>query len=72
MPVIDATGMVNLESALARLSRDRTKVIFVRVQDQPAKFMARVGIVPTPGRIAFASSLEEGVALARAFLARSN
>ena len=70
VPVIDATGMVNLESALARLARDRTKVIFVRVQEQPAKFMARVGIVPEPGRIAFAATLEEGVALARAFLAR--
>ncbi|HQR16840.1 MAG TPA: C4-dicarboxylic acid transporter DauA [Gemmatimonadales bacterium] len=70
VPVIDATGMVNLESALARLARDRTKVIFVRVQSQPAKFMARVGIVPEPGRIAFAATLDEGVALARAFLAR--
>jgi SulP family sulfate permease len=71
VPVIDATGMVNLESALARLARDRTKVILVRVQDQPAKFMARVGIVPAPGRLAFAATLDEGLALARAFLSRS-
>jgi SulP family sulfate permease len=70
VPVIDATGMVNLESALARLARDQTLVILVRVQSQPAKFMARVGIEPTPGRIAFAVNLEEGLALARAHLAR--
>ena len=72
VPVIDATGMVNLESALARLARDRTLVILVRVQDQPAKFMARVGIVPSPGRIAFAATLEEGLSLARTHLSRSS
>jgi SulP family sulfate permease len=72
VPVIDATGMVNLESALARLARDRTLVILVRVQDQPAKFMARVGIVPSPGRIAFAATVEEGLSLARTHLSRSS
>lgn len=72
VPVIDATGMVNLESALARLARDRTLVVLVRVQSQPAKFMARAGIVPTPGRVAFAASLEEGLSLARAHLSRSS
>ncbi|HEX5004098.1 MAG TPA: C4-dicarboxylic acid transporter DauA [Gemmatimonadales bacterium] len=72
VPVIDATGMVNLESALARLANDRTLVILVRVQDQPAKFMARVGIVPVPERLAFAATLDEGLSLARAHLARSS
>ncbi len=71
VPVIDATGMVNLESALARLAADKTLVVLVRVQDQPAKFMARAGIGPAPGRIAFAASLDEGLDLARAHLARS-
>jgi len=71
VPVIDATGMVNLESALARLARDHTLVILVRVQDQPAKFLARVGIVPSPGRLAYAATLEEGLALARTHLSRS-
>jgi SulP family sulfate permease len=71
VPVIDATGMVNLESALARLARDRTLVVLVRVQEQPAKFMARAGIAPVPDRLAFAGSLEEGLSLARAHLARS-
>ncbi len=72
VPVIDATGMVNLESALARLALDQTLVILVRVQDQPAKFLARVGIVPSPGRLAFAATLEEGLSLARAHLSRSS
>lgn len=71
VPVIDATGMVNLESALARLAADKTLVVLVRVQDQPAKFMARAGIEPASGRIAFAADLDEGLALARAHLARS-
>ncbi len=72
VPIIDATGMVNLESALARLARDQTLVILVRVQDQPAKFMARTGIVPSPGRLAFAATLEEGLSIARAHLPRSS
>jgi hypothetical protein len=42
------------------------------VQAQPEKFMARVGIVSSPGRVAFAATLEEGIALARAHLSRSS
>jgi SulP family sulfate permease len=72
VPVIDATGMVNLESALARLTNARILVILVRVQPQPASFMARVDIVPDPLRYLFAGSLEEGMSLARAHLARSS
>ena len=72
VPVIDATGMVNLESALARIAHAKALVILVRVQDQPAKFMLRAGIVPVPGQLAFAATLEEGLALARQHLARSS
>ncbi len=72
VPAIDATGMVNLESALARLERDHALVVLVRVQDQPAKFMARAGIVPVPGRLVFAASLDEGLSLARNHLSRSD
>ncbi|HET9293277.1 MAG TPA: C4-dicarboxylic acid transporter DauA [Gemmatimonadales bacterium] len=71
VPVMDATGMVNLESALDRLHRDHTLVILARVQDQPAKFMARAGIEPEPGLVAFADSVEEAVALARTHTTRS-
>jgi SulP family sulfate permease len=65
VPVMDATGMVNLESALDRLHRDHTLVVLARVQDQPAKFMARAGIEPDPGLVAFADSVEEAIQLAR-------
>jgi len=71
VPVMDATGMVNLESALDRLHRDHTLVILARVQDQPAKFMARAGIEPEPGLVAFADSVEEAVHLARSHTTRS-
>jgi len=63
--------MVNLESALARLDHDGALVVLVRVQDQPAKFMARAGIVPVPGRLTFAASLDEALSLARNHLSRS-
>lgn len=72
VPVIDATGMVNLESALARLAQDRALVVLVGVQGQPAKFMARAGIEPEAGRLAFAGGLDEALALARTHLARSS
>jgi hypothetical protein len=34
--------------------------------------MARAGIVAVPGQLAFAATLEEGLALARQHLARSS
>jgi len=72
VPVIDATGMVNLESALARLAQDRTLVVLVGVQPQPAKFMLRAGIEPEADRLAIAASIDEGLVLARTHLARSS
>lgn len=71
MPAMDATGMVNLESAMDRLHRDHTLVIPARVQDQSAKLMARAGIEPEPGLVTFADSVEQAVHLARTHTSRS-
>ncbi len=69
VPVIDATGLVNLESALARLKKSKTLVILAGVQPAPAEVLARAGIVEEPGRLMIRGSFESAVALARAFVA---
>lgn len=69
VPVIDATGLVNLESALARLKKSKTLVILSGVQPAPAEVLARAGVVEEPGRLMIRGSFESAVALARAFVA---
>lgn len=43
VPVMDATGLVNLESVLDRLHRGGVFVVIAGVQDQPLHIMARAG-----------------------------
>jgi SulP family sulfate permease len=65
VPAMDATGLVNLESALARLQRDRAYVILVGVQPQPAKVLQKAGIEEDAERLALRPTVEDAVALAR-------
>ncbi len=65
VPAMDATGMVNLESALERLERDRAFVILAGVQPQPAKVMHKAGIDDEEGVLAFCDTVEHAVELAR-------
>ncbi len=69
VPAIDATGVFVLEEAFARLFRRGVFVVLAGVQPQPAKFLARAGIEPTPDRIAFASSAELAIGIAKARVA---
>ncbi len=62
---MDATGLVNLESALHRLSRDRAFVILASVQAQPAKVMHKAGIEDQEGVLAYCDTVEHAVELAR-------
>ncbi len=63
VPVMDATGLVNLESALDRLHAARTFVIIAGVQDQPLHLMARAGWKHRPWLSIF-RSFEDGLDLA--------
>lgn len=45
VPAMDATGLVNLESALDRLDREGVDVVLVGVQPQPARLLRQAGIV---------------------------
>jgi SulP family sulfate permease len=64
VPVIDATGLVALETALDKLKRSGRKVILVGLQQQPAEVLARAGIVREPGHLAFSPDIDTALSLA--------
>lgn len=68
VPAMDATGLVNLESTLARLHRAGVMVILGGVQPQPASLLARAGIESEDGRVVLCESFDDAVALARLLL----
>jgi len=69
VPAIDATGLVILEEALGKLGRRGVYVIFAGLQDQPTKALAKADIVPVEGRLAFTSSAEFAIGMAKARVA---
>lgn len=70
VPVMDATGLVALESALERLGREGVYVVLSGLAAQPAKVLDKAGWTDTDGVLARADSLEDAVERARAHLAR--
>jgi SulP family sulfate permease len=65
VPAMDATGIVSLESLVARLNEGGVKVILAGVQDQPLRALARAGWRNRKGRLRIFRSFERGIALAR-------
>jgi sulfate permease, SulP family len=65
VPAMDGTGLVNLESVLDRLHRDRALVILAGVQPQPARVLHKAGIEAEEGHLAFCDTVESAVELAR-------
>jgi SulP family sulfate permease len=70
VPVMDATGMVALETMLAKLRRTGLKTILAGVNPQPAELLARAGIEKVPGVIAFAPDLDTALSMAIVHTAR--
>jgi hypothetical protein len=68
---MDATGLVNLESALERLRRGRVFVILGGVQKQPLQVMARAEWKHRHAWLAIHGSMQEAVALARSLASGS-
>jgi sulfate permease, SulP family len=68
VPVMDATGLVALESALAQLHKSGCRAVLAGLQPQPASLLARAGIVQTPDRLAIAPDFASAVAAARAMV----
>jgi SulP family sulfate permease len=70
VPAIDQTGLVNLVSALARLERLGVAVVLAGLAPQPERVLHRAGIVDRNDDLRVVSSLDEGVAWARAHSAK--
>jgi sulfate permease, SulP family len=70
VPVMDATGMVALETMLAKLKRSGIKTILAGVNPQPAELLARAGIEKVPGVLAFAPDLDTALSMAIVHTAR--
>jgi SulP family sulfate permease len=64
VPVIDASGLVALESAVDKLKRAGRKIIFAGLADRPRELFERAGIVREPGRIGFAPDLDTALSMA--------
>jgi SulP family sulfate permease len=69
VPAVDATGLVNLQSLVARLNADGIKVILAGVQAQPMRAFAKARWRTRKGRLRIFRSFDRGIALARATVA---
>ena len=65
VPVMDATGLVSLESAIERLARRGIVVILGGVNPQPAALLERAGWQSEEGRLVICESFDDALALAR-------
>lgn len=68
VPTMDATGLVNLESALEGLHAGHVRVVIVGAQKQPLRLMAKAGWKHRPW-LNVHGSYTEGIAAARALAA---
>jgi sulfate permease, SulP family len=64
VPVMDATGLVALETALSRLRRSGRKTILCGLQPPVAALLERAGIRRVPGRLAIAPDLDTAISMA--------
>jgi SulP family sulfate permease len=65
VPVIDATGLVALESTVARLREGGVAVVLAGVQPQPLRALARAGWRNVAGSLAIGKRFESALAVAR-------
>lgn len=64
VPIMDATGLVALESALERMEKNETLVILVGAQPQPKKLLEKAHIQSEPGVIEFVDRMRDAIGLA--------
>lgn len=70
VPMIDATGMVALQSTLRSLLGARCKLILAGVPEATRLTLTRAGIVRQPGEIAFVPDVETALSVATLHAAR--
>ena len=66
VPAMDVSGLVALESALARLQQLGVFIVLAGARPQPARVLAKAGIVAVPGRLALCRDLAAAAELTRA------
>jgi SulP family sulfate permease len=69
VPVIDATGLVALESALDRLQRDKRFVIIAGPLPEPRRIFEKAELEANLEHVLFASDVEQALEIARDLLA---
>lgn len=69
VPAVDATGLMNLQSLVARLNTSGIKVILAGVQPQPMRAFAKARWRTRKGRLRIFRSFQRGIELARATVA---
>jgi SulP family sulfate permease len=69
VPVIDATGLVNLQSTIQRLHRDHVFCVLASVQPQPMEVLEKARLEDIDSRIGICATLDEAVTMARFQLA---
>ena len=62
VPAVDATGLVNLQSLVARLNATGIKVILAGVQPQPMRAFAKARWRMRKGRLRIFRSFDRGIA----------
>jgi SulP family sulfate permease len=70
VPVIDATGLVALESTVDRLVRSKVKVIFAGLASNVLEKFEKAGIKREPGKIAYAPDVETAISMGIVHAAR--
>ena len=65
VPVMDAAGLVALESAISTLTNHGRATILVGLQVQPAQLIERAGFSQRSWRLDIRSDLDAGLAAAR-------
>lgn len=64
VPLIDASGATAIVNLVARCRRQGTALIFSNLQEQPARVLRDMGVVPDGSSLRFVADFHEAVALA--------
>ncbi|HWB19245.1 MAG TPA: SulP family inorganic anion transporter, partial [Phycisphaerales bacterium] len=65
VPIIDATGLVNLQSTIRRLHKDRVTIILAGVQPQPMAILRNAELEKIDSRIGICESFDEAITMSR-------
>ena len=68
VPAMDVTGLVALESALARLKQQGVFCLIAGLRPQPLAVLRKAGVQDDPDRVHFVETLDEAAAEAEAYL----